>query len=154
MFALLGRLFGSDAATGKVIEHASSALDKLIYTSEEKADRQAEDTAKARGMVIDWLQATSGQNLARRILALMIATVWLLQYVSAQVLSIASVWAETPEATNKLIASSSIISTNAAQMDGAMMLLLSFYFAAPYMGRIVEGAMTKFGTKPPPPQIK
>ena len=33
----------------------------------------------------------------------------------------------------------------AHEMNGAMMLILGFYFAAPYMGSIVEGAMKKFG---------
>jgi len=139
-----GRLFGSDSAVESVIDHAAAGLDKLIYTDEEKADAIARDRASARQMVIEWLRNTQGQNLARRLLALMIATVWLMQYLSAQVLAIAAVWVE-PDTADKLKASVSILSDNAGQMNGAMMLLLSFYFAAPHMGKIVDVAMQKFG---------
>jgi hypothetical protein len=32
-------------------------------------------------------------------------------------------------------------------MNGAVMLILGFYFAAPYMGKMVDGAMAKFSGK-------
>jgi len=32
-------------------------------------------------------------------------------------------------------------------MTGAVMLILSFYFAAPYMGDVVKGALDRFGKK-------
>jgi len=145
MFGFLGRLFGSDKATSQVITHAASALDKLVYTSEEKAEDNARDTSEARVMVMEWIKNTQGQNLARRALALMIASVWLLQYVSAQVISIAAIWVETVATADKLKESTAIISANAESMNGAMMLLLSFYFAAPHMKSIVGVAMQKFG---------
>jgi len=136
-----GRLFGSDDAISKVIDHAANGLDKLWYTEEEKAEDRAKSATEARKMVIEWLKNTQGQNLARRLLALMIATVWLMQYISVQVLSIAAIWADDPV---KLINSAEIIKQNIGQMTGAMMLLLGFYFAAPHMGAIVQGAMAKF----------
>lgn len=138
-----GRLFGSDSSVEKVIDHAAAGLDKLIYTDEEKADAVLQDRAAARQMVIEWLRNTQGQNLARRLLALMIASVWLLQYLAAQVLAIAAAWVE-PAAAEKLRASVDVLSENADRMNGAMMLLLSFYFAAPHMGEIVGAAMKKF----------
>jgi len=140
--SFFGRLFGSDEAAGKLIEHASTGLDKMFYTSEEKAEDRAADRTEARRMVIEWLKNTQGQNLARRILALMIASVWLLQYVSVQALSIAAVWSDN---TEKLMQSAEVIQDNIGQMTGAMMLLLGFYFAAPHMSGIVEAALTKFG---------
>ena len=141
-----GRLFGSDQAAGKVIDHAAAGIDKLFYTNEEKADDLASSASEARAMVIEWLKNTQGQNLARRLLALMIATVWLLQYLGAKALVIAAVWVDA-ETSAKMMASADVVSANADQMDGAMMLLLSFYFAAPHMGKIVEGALSKFGNK-------
>lgn len=142
-----GRLFGSDDAATKLIDHAANGLDKLVYTSEEQAEDAARSTTEARKMVIDWLSATQGQNLARRLLALMIASVWLLQYLGAQILAIIAVWVSDPISL-KLGRSVEILSANAEQMDGAMMLLLSFYFAAPHMGKIVDSALSKFGGRP------
>jgi len=137
-----GRLFGSDSAAEKLIDHASNGLDKMFYTSEEKAEAGAADRTEARRMVIEWLKNTQGQNLARRLLALMIASVWLLQYLSVQILSIAAIWATD---TEKLMKSAEVIQDNIGQMTGAMMLLLGFYFAAPHMSGIVEAALSKFG---------
>ena len=137
-----GRLFGSDNAAEKLIDHASNGLDKMFYTSEEKAEAGAADRTEARKMVIEWLKNTQGQNLARRLLALMIASVWLLQYLSVQALSIAAVWSDN---TDKLMRSAEVIQDNIGQMTGAMMLLLGFYFAAPHMSNIVEAALSKFG---------
>lgn len=136
-----GRLFGSDNATDKVIDHVSNGMDKLVYTSEEKADDNAKSVTEARQMIIEWLKNTQGQNLARRLLALMIASVWLLQYISVQILSIIAVWSETPD---NFLKSAQVIQDNIGQMTGAMMLLLGFYFAAPHMGGIVSAALNKF----------
>lgn len=144
MIGLLGRLFGSDKAFSKVADHAAAGLDKLIYTDEEKSDVVAADRSEARQMLIEWLRHTQGQNLARRVIAFMIAGVWLMQFMAAQLLAIYSTWAD-PEILDKLRETATILSDNANQMNGAMMLLLGFYFAAPHLDKIISPAMQKFG---------
>ena len=47
----------------------------------------------------------------------------------------------------RLVESSKIIAERAESMNGAMMLILGFYFAAPHIGQIVTGAMDKFSGK-------
>lgn len=142
--ATIGKIFGSDRAITSVIDNVSKGLDALVYTDEEKAGDAAKDRAAARSMIITWMDSTKGQNLARRLIALCIVSVWLVQYLSCMILSVAGVWADESE---KIAASANIISISAERMNGAVMLILGFYFAAPYMGNIVQGAMNKFGGK-------
>lgn len=146
MFGIVGKIFGSDKALSAVIDGVSNGLDKLVYTSEEKADDAAKDRASARAMVITWMESTKGQNIARRLIALLIVAVWLFQYLTCMALSVAAVWVNpaTDAAINPLISSARIIGAFAERMNGAVMLILGFYFAAPYMGSLVKGAMDKF----------
>jgi len=139
-----GRVFGTDKAATALIDNVSNGLDKLVYTGEEKAEDKAAAITEARQMVIKWLAATSGQNLARRILAFMITTTWLLQYVITVIMSTLSIWVDNPDA---FIQTANVVGGYAETMKGAVMLILSFYFASPYMGSIVEAAMNKFGNK-------
>jgi hypothetical protein len=138
----LGKLFGTDKAVTAVINNASNAIGKLVYTSEEKAEDHARAVSEARLMVVEWMRSTSGQNLARRLLAMIITGIWCGQYLAMMFLSVASVWSEKPD---KLIESANIVGGYAESMNGAMMLILAFYFAAPHMDGIVKGALQKFG---------
>ena len=140
----MGKIFGTEKAITAVIDNVSNGLDKLVYTKEEKAEDAAKDRASARAMVINGMESTKGQNLARRLIALCIVSVWLLQYLSCMALSVIGIWASSPD---KIITSAQVIGTFAERMNGAVMLILGFYFAAPYMGSIVKGAMDKFGKK-------
>lgn len=142
--ATIGKIFGSDKAVSSIIDNVSRGIDALAYTDEEKAGDAAKDRAAARGMIIKWMESTQGQNLARRLIALCIVFVWLFQYLSCMALSIAGIWVSS---SDKIIASAGIIGKSAERMNGAVMLILGFYFAAPYMGSIVQGAMNKFGGK-------
>jgi len=153
----IGRIFGSEKALTSVVEGVSSGLDKLFYTAEEKADDASKDRAAARAMIITWMDSTKGQNLARRLIALCIVSVWLFQYVSCMFLSVAAVWINPDQtaAINPLIESARVIGTFAEKMNGAVMLILGFYFAAPYMGSLVKGAMDKCsGSSTGPVSIK
>lgn len=141
-----GRLFGTEEATGKLIDNVSSGLDSLIYTDQEEARDIAKSRSEARSMVIEWLKNTQGQNLSRRIIALSTTFVWLFQYVLAGILNVATVWVG-PETGKKLSESAELISQNASDIVPAVMLILGFYFAAPHMGKIAETALARFGQK-------
>jgi len=143
MFNWAGKLFGTEKAIQSVVDNVSTGLDKLILTDEEKSDAVAADRSEARRMLIRWMEGTQGQNLARRILALGIASVWLSQYVLIGVMSVIAPWTETATG-EKLAASVSALTMSADQMTGAMMLLLGFYFAAPHLSSIIGPAMAKF----------
>ena len=140
----IGKMFGTDKAAESLVNNTSKALDKLVYTKEEQAEAHAADVSEARAMIINWMAATSGQNLARRMLALMITTVWLLQYMVVVVFSCISPWLENSE---KIESTTEILKAFTHQMNGAVMVIIDFYFAAPHMGSIVQGAMQRFSGK-------
>lgn len=142
--SFFGKLFGSEKAMDTMVTGASNALDKLWYTDEEKADAAQQSNREIRQMVVNWMQSTQGQNLARRFIALLITSVWLLQKVVSMGLSIASVWVD-PTVSEKLIESATVINSASGDMTSAMMLILGFYFAAPHMGSIAEAALKRFG---------
>lgn len=142
MLGFLGKMLGTDAALSKTIAVVSSGLDSLIHTDQEKSEEAAKARTEARQMVIEWMRSTQGQNIARRVIALLIVTAWLAQYMAATGLRVASVWVTSPA---KYLESANVIALSAEGMIGAVMLIISFYFAAPYMGQIVSGAMEKFG---------
>lgn len=145
----IGKVFGTDAAIQTTVNAVKDGLDALVYTEEEKATTAAADRAAARSMVVEWMQATSGQNLARRWLAIVITTGWLAQYGSANLFAVIAVFVKEP-LSQQMLAASGIMGGYANQMNGAVMLILAFYFAAPHMGQIVDAAMSRFG-KPPTP---
>ena len=137
-----GRLFGSDKATEKVIDTVSSGLDKLWYTDEEKAEDKAKSVSEARQFLLTWLTNTQGQNLARRFIAVSCTIVWLIMYCVSWVMAALAPW--LTEHADKLLESSVVIAERAESMNGAMMLILGFYFCAPHMSSIVGSAMNKF----------
>ncbi len=138
-----GKLFGSDKALTAVVDGVSSGLDKLVYTDEEKADAAARERTEARQMVVGWMAATQGQNLARRLIALSITGVWLIDIILAQVAGAVAIFVEDSAKVEEL---AKFMMEGAMEMNSAVMLILAFYFAAPHMGDIakaVTGRMTK-----------
>jgi hypothetical protein len=140
---LLGKIFGTEKALSSVIDGVSSGIDKLIYTDQEKSEDAAKDRAAARSMIIAWMETTKGQNLARRLIALSIVFVWLSLYLVSMGLSVSAIW--VAGSSSEIIKSAQIIGDFGERMNGAVMLILAFYFAAPHMGSMVRGALDKFG---------
>ena len=141
-----GRLFGSDKATEKLIDNVSNGIDKLWYTDEEKAEDRASARREGQTVMMAWMKNTQGQNLSRRLIALCITFVWLLMFLISAVLNVVAIW-QSPEAAELIMASSGVIKESAQDLTSAVMLILSFYFAAPYMGSIAEGALKRFGQR-------
>jgi hypothetical protein len=139
--SIWGRIFGTDKALQSVVNSVSNGIDALVYTDEEKANDAAKDRTEARGMVVRWMEATQGQNLARRLIALSITGVWLLQFILSQVFSFVAIWVDE---SIKWQVSSVQMQHGADTMNGAVMLILAFYFAAPHMGDIAKAVTSKF----------
>jgi hypothetical protein len=143
--SFIGKLFGSDQALGKIVDTAKDLVDESFYTDQEQAEDKAKAGEAARGMVIDWVAASTGSRLARRFIAFSITGTWLAMYWLSTTLSIAAVWAEDELSLSQLQQSSAIADAAGQQMVSAVMLILGFYFAAPYMGDIASVALKKFG---------
>lgn len=140
-----GKIFGTDEAIKGAVGAVRDGLDALVYTEEEKANDASKERSEARSMLVGWMEATQGQNLARRVISLAITGVWLLQYVVAQVASAIAVFWQ--EAAGQLNALSALQLQSADNMSPAVMLILAFYFAAPHMSDVVKAFTEKMGSK-------
>lgn len=140
-----GKLFGTDEAIKTTIGAVKDGIDALVYTDEEKAVDAAKERSEARSMLVGWMEATQGQNLARRLISLAITGVWLLQYIVSQVASsLAIFWDAKAQQLNEL-AKLQLHSAN--DMSPAVMLILAFYFAAPHMGDFAKAVISRFQNK-------
>ena len=144
MLDLIGRIFGAPQAVEGIVKGVTDGLDALVYTDEEKAGDAASARSEARAMVIQWMAATSGQNLARRLIALSITGVWLGMYLLSVMAQMVGVWWEAK--TAQLDSTARIAFEAAADMNPAVMLILAFYFAAPHMGDIASSVIKRMGT--------
>lgn len=129
------RVFSSPSVVKEGIDLIRDTGDALVYTDEERE----RDKAQIRELTVAWMEATQGQNLARRLIALSITGVWLLMYIVSVFCSIAAVFVD-----HERMHEVSIIATSAAtEMDSAVMLILAFYFAAPHMGDLARAVVNK-----------
>lgn len=142
MFSWIGKLFGSDKAASSLIDNISNGLDKLHYGDQEQAEAHAKSVTESRQVLLQWLQSTSGSNLARRFIAISVTCIWALQYVVSMVLFALIPW--LPEYALAMQQSAMSLQSSGEAVSGAMMLVLGFYFAAPHLGSIVDRAMSKF----------
>lgn len=140
-----GKLFGTEKALGAIVDGVSNGLDALVYTDEEKAADAAADRSEARKMVVAWMTATQGQNLARRLIALAITSVWLGMYLIGTMASMCAVFVNSAGVitAEKIVEVGTIAKQSAADMNDAVMLILAFYFAAPHAGDIIKGLLGK-----------
>jgi hypothetical protein len=147
IMSFFGKLFGSDQALAKVVDTAKDLIDESFYTDQEEASAKALAADKARSMVIEWVAASTGSRLARRLIAFSITGTWLAMYWMSTMLSILAVWADSVESLRQLQASAAIADAAGEQMVSAVMLILGFYFAAPFMGDLAGAALKRFGNK-------
>ena len=147
MWSFLGKLFSSDEAIKSTASALRDGLDALVYTDEEKATDAALQRTEARQMLLRWMESTQGQNIARRFLAVSLSMMWGTIYGVQIVISAVAPWVDG-ETSVKLMQSAAVLGESAMQLNGAMMLILAFYFAAPHMSDIIKPAMNRFiGTK-------
>lgn len=139
-FALIGKLFGSEKSLDKIIDSVSNGIDHLSYTDEEKAGDAIRARTEARTMIIEWMKTNTGSRLARRFIALVVCSIWALEHLFAVVLHVAALWVDNPA---RFTEASLRIAEYSQEMNGAFILVLGYYFAAPYMGQMVDGAMKK-----------
>jgi len=144
MFEFFGSLFGTSKAGEKIIDGISSAADKLVYTSEEKAEDAA--TARSEGFAVytAWLESTSGSRLARRMIALTVVSVWSSEHIGSVILGLISAFAINPSQFEK---ASQMLATNATENNALVGVVLLFYFGGPAAMEGIKGLVEKWTGK-------
>lgn len=72
MRKIIGAIFGSSKNTETIVNGAVKGLDSMFFTKEE----QAEYRQKGAEWFLEYLKATQPQNLARRLIAMIIVLLW------------------------------------------------------------------------------
>ena len=132
---VLGKVFGTEKALGALVKAGRDGLDKLYYTTEEKAEDKAKHREKARDQVVEFMRATQGQNVARRLIALIIISIWSVSYVLAMILNVTAVFNAGHAANLKEAAE--LIGAAISDVEAIMYMVIAFYFGAPH----VEGVL-------------
>ena len=152
MLGFIGKMFGSDKAITKTVDTVANAFDALHYSDEEKAEAKT----KAFDQVVAWMEATQGQNLTRRFIAVSVTMTWLVQIIIAQIMLAMMPWVSDQPIINtagdivskstadKLLQSAQVMQSGAESMTGAVMLVVGFYFAARQLDKIAGAALARF----------
>jgi hypothetical protein len=142
MWKIFSKLFASD----KVVDSGISLIDKAFYTDEEKAEDKQRASDRKDQLIIDWIEASKGSNIARRFIAVLVTFLWVFLFVFGWAVSQYAIWSDKLTIEKlKLIQEAN--APYLEQATGAMMLVLGFYFAAPFMGDIAKGALNRFSGK-------
>lgn len=147
MFKFLGRMFGSSKAGEAIIDGAVSGIDKMFYTDEEKADDRAQAKREAMAVYMKWMESTTGSRIARRLLALMAASIWAIQKIIEQVFNVLAVWKEDPAVIEKLTASAEVMNAGASSTADLVAVVFAFYFGGPAAVEISKNALTAFSNR-------
>ena len=132
----ISRLFGSDVAIAKTVDAGISALDSIFYTNEEKAADHMEARKQLAQQTIDLMRATSGQNLSRRLIALLIVGMWVLSIATGTALLALAPF--IPAQAEVMQASAMAVTDTAVSLWPTIALVLGFYFAPSHISKFVD----------------
>ncbi|MFS1525329.1 hypothetical protein ACL7TT_14660 [Microbulbifer sp. 2304DJ12-6] len=128
------RLWGSEKALEKGADALIKTGDALFYTAEEKAADSAERSARVREFLLQWIKSTSGQNIARRLIALSFTGVYLLLALVVCTLSIWAALTDPGQDATTLVAAASAAEEALARITYPQGLIMIFYFAPTKIG--------------------
>lgn len=140
MFSIFSQMFPTSKIVKEGVSTLREGLDSLIYTDEEKSNDAKKERSEARTMLVEWMKATQGQNIARRVIALMVTFIWLSLHLFSAGLAFVAGWVASSE---PWLVSSELISETAIELNDPAMLIIAFYFAAPYMGQMINGILNR-----------
>lgn len=147
MFGFLGSLFGTAKAGEQIIDGARQALDKLVYTDEEKSEAAAAARSEAMRVYMAWMESTSGSRLARRLIALIVVGIWAAEHLASVLTGVLAVFATD---VGKWTSVSTLLAEQAANNNALVGVVLLFYFGGPAAMEGVRGLVQRWvgGGKP------
>ena len=140
---IFSTIFGGPKSIGKIIDAARSGIDALSYTDEEKNHDAAKQREKAREQVIAYMEATQSQNVARRLIAIVIIGIWASCYVASMLMIVSSIFIDSPDISAQLMKGSETIDSHISDIETEMILVLGFYFGAPHLKPILDAIVSK-----------
>ena len=99
MLGVFGKIFGAPKVMGQIVEQAAKGFDKLKFTEEEKSDADRASKREAQHQIVEYMKATQGQNVARRLLALLVVGTWLFMFVVGALMGVIGAFYATKAAS-------------------------------------------------------
>lgn len=135
MRKLLAAIFGSSKNTETIVDGAVAGLDKIVFTQEERSDANL----KMSEWYLRYLQATEPQNLARRLIAILIVCLWgLLVLIGAAARGVEVAFNIAGEDSFSLF----VFQILADIVNAPFLMVMGFYFAA-HLARAWQGEAQK-----------
>lgn len=129
MWNPLRAIFQSPKAIGDIVEGGIKGIDNAFFTDQEK-----EAARKAMlGTVTDYMAKTTGQDITRRSLALMVGTSFLLLCFAI----VMFMCFEEPNKAGELYRADLLKEFMAETFEGPFMLVMAFYFAPHLIAKFV-----------------
>lgn len=129
---ILGTIFGAPGTVEKLTDGIYNGLDKAFYTAEERAEAKKE----ILNWQLEWMKHTTGQALARRLIALSVVWSWVACVAIALVLGVLSALLESKAAG---VAAEYVFKIMSEVMTMPFMLVIGFYFAPHMLGQFGKG---------------
>lgn len=126
MRKLFGAIFGSSENTTTIVDGAVAGIDKMFFTDEERSDA----SAKLGEWYLRYLAATNPQNLARRLIAMVIVILWALLIVVTVIVKGLEMWLETVAAEGSQLFSEFVFAILVDVVMPPFLVIMGFYFAA------------------------
>ena len=139
----LSSIFPGPAVAGEVLKGATDLIDKAFYTDQEKAGDAAKAKREAVDQYLRWLEATSGQNRARRAIAIVVTGLWAMTWILSFIVSLAMPWVPAIY-TVRMQQSMDQLQAAGGDISGPFMLVLGFYFS----GRVITGGIKHWKQAP------
>lgn len=118
---ILKRIFAGPDSVKTVVDGATGVIDKFTFTNEERS----EASFRAFELWIEFQKATSGQNVARRLIALIVVALWAALTFLAVVVGLVEVlWLKTPGAASGFVFE--VLSSNVLPL---VVVVIGFYFS-------------------------
>ncbi|WP_445362061.1 hypothetical protein ACJJIQ_00075 (plasmid) [Microbulbifer sp. ANSA003] len=129
------RLWGSEKALEKGADALIKTGDALFYTAEEKAQDSDQRNTQVREFLLQWIKSTSGQNIARRLIAIAFSAVYLLLVLVVVTLSI---WAALKGQGETALSAAALVARQLlADLTSLQGLIMFFYFAPNKIGEAI-----------------
>ena len=134
---ILSALFPSADVAGSVFKGATKLIDDAFYTDQEKAEDAVKAKQAAFNQYLKWMEATSGQNRARRAIAVVVTGLWATTWVLSLLVQVLRPW--VPEQVqSSLQESGQALIDSGGDINGVFMIIIGFYFGGRLFGQHLD----------------
>ena len=137
----LSGLFVTTESAGKALDAGISAVDKIWYTEEERADT----SLKVKAWYLDLLASMKPFNVAMRLLAVGVFAMWSLYLIASTIMDVAAIFYCDQEALrcSLSLAADSIDNRMSSYINENFGIIIMFYFGAAGVNSAIVAAKGK-----------